>query len=53
MRLANNQALHAYLVRLAASVHERGAEPMAEVIAAAARQAAGLSTEFLGSRGLP
>jgi hypothetical protein len=48
MRLASNQALHDYLVRLAASLQERGAAPMAEIIAAAARQGAGLSTEFLG-----
>jgi hypothetical protein len=48
MRLANNQALHDYLVGLAATLQERGAESMAEDIAAAARQAAGLSTEFLG-----
>jgi hypothetical protein len=48
MRVASNQALHDYLARLAESLQERGAESMAEVIAAAARQAAGLSTEFLG-----
>lgn len=47
-QLASNQALYDYLGRLAASLQERGAESMAEVIAAAARQAAGLSTEFLG-----
>jgi hypothetical protein len=46
MRLVSNQALHDYLARLAASLQERGAESMAEIIAAAARQGAGL--EFLG-----
>jgi hypothetical protein len=48
MRLASNQALHDYLVHLGAALQEREAVPMAEIIAAAARQGAGLSTEFLG-----
>ena len=48
MRLANSQALYEYLVNLAAWFREHGTESMAEMIAAASRHGAGLSTEFLG-----
>jgi hypothetical protein len=41
MRLASNQELYDYLASLAASLRERGAESMAEIITSASRQAAG------------
>ncbi len=48
MRLANSQALYEYVVNLAAWFREHGAESMAEMVAAASRHGAGLSTESLG-----
>jgi hypothetical protein len=48
MRLTDNRALHDYLTSLAALLRERGANLMADAVAAASRQASGLSTEFLG-----
>lgn len=48
MQLTDNQALHDYLTSLAALLRERGANVMADAVAAASRQASGLSTEFLG-----
>ena len=47
-QLENNQELYDYLISLAASLRERGAESMAVIITAASKHAAGLSTEFLG-----
>jgi hypothetical protein len=47
-QLANNKELYDYLVDLSAKLRVRGAESFAEAALAASRQAAGLSTEFLG-----
>jgi len=47
-QLANKQELFDYLIGLAASLRERGAESMAAIITIASKHAAGPTTEFLG-----
>jgi len=48
VRLVNNQALDKYLITLATKLRERGANLGADALIAASRQAAAMSTEFLG-----
>ena len=48
MSLSSNQALYDYLVRLARHLNDRGATELSAAAAAASRQAASMSTEFLG-----
>ena len=48
MRLADNRALYDYLVSFAAHLRRHGADEMADAVTGAYKQAAGLSTEFLG-----
>jgi hypothetical protein len=48
MYLSSNQELHADLLRLARGLKARGAIELSEVVTYAGRQAASMSTEFLG-----
>src|SRR5437667_5665134 len=47
-QLMSNKELYEYLVDLSSKLRARGCEPLAASVLAASRQAAGLSTEFLG-----
>jgi hypothetical protein len=46
--LANNQELYNYLLGLSGILMERGSTVLANSVRGAARQASGMSTEFLG-----
>ena len=48
MHLRSNQELYDYLLRLTRGLKSRGATELAEAVAFASGNAAGLSTEFLG-----
>ena len=48
IKLENNEALQEYLVSLAKRLEATSAAPLASYLHFAARQAPGLSTEFLG-----
>jgi hypothetical protein len=47
-RLSSNKDLYDYLIDLAERLRTRGADSLAAIVLSASRQAAGLSTEFLG-----
>jgi hypothetical protein len=47
-KLASNTELYEYLLSLGNLLADRGSQHLADLVRFAARQAAGLSTEFLG-----
>jgi len=48
MTLADNRRLYEYLLTLASKLKSQGREDLGQIVVSASRQAAGLSTEFLG-----
>ena len=48
MKFASNRQLYDYLLTLGLLLKDRGAEGLSRSVTAASRQAAGMSTEFLG-----
>jgi len=48
MKLANNRELYEYLLSLSTTLQSRGGDALSQIVSAASRHAAGMSTEFLG-----